>query len=232
MGMSKIIETSCLACRNRADIFNALKSHEIEKVDCERVSIHYNAGEVIFKQGAPCNNFICITSGLVKLYLEHENSHNVIIGLIRPVTYIFEPGAFTDFRHHFTAVASEETTACIIDVNIMQHLMKTNPDFATEYINKVSLQAIELFRKISSVTQKHVYGRMADMLIYLQTKVYHDNPFDLTISRQDIADLAGMTKESSIRVLKKFKDDNIISLEGNHIEILNLAKLEAISKSG
>lgn len=230
--MSKVIDTNCLACRNRADIFSALKSNEIERIDCERVSIHFNAGEVIFKQGAPCHNFICITSGLVKLYLEHENSHNVILGLIRPITYIFEPGAFTDFRHHFTAVASEETTACIIDVNIMQDLMKNNPDFATEYINKVSFQAIELFNKISSITQKHVYGRMADMLIYLQTKVYKQNPFELTISRQDLADLAGMTKESSIRVLKKFKDDNIISLEGNHLEILNMSKLVAISKNG
>lgn len=230
--MSKIIETNCLACRNRADIFNSLSRHELEKVNCQRVSIHYNPGEVIFKQGAPCHNFICITSGLVKIYIEHDNSHNVILGLIRPINYIFEPGAFTDFRHHFTAVASEETTACIIDVGVMQDLMRSNPEFAAEYIKKISVQAIELFKKISSFTQKHVYGRMADMLIYLNTKVYQGNPFDLTISRQDLADLAGMTKESSIRVLKKFKDDNIISLEGNHLEILSLSKLEAISKSG
>jgi CRP/FNR family transcriptional regulator, polysaccharide utilization system transcription regulator len=230
--MSKVIETNCLACKNRSDIFNSLASHELEKVDCQRVSIHYNPGEVIFKQGAPCHNFICITSGLVKIYIEHDNSHNIILGLIRPINYIFEPGAFVDQRHHFTAVASEETSACLVDVDIMQSLMRSNPEFATEFIGKISIQAIELFNKISSYTQKHVYGRVADMLLYLTRRVYETNPFDLTISRQDLADLSGMTKESVIRVLKKFKDDNIISLEGNHLEILNLQKLEAISKSG
>jgi len=230
--MSKVIETNCLACRNRADIFNSLSIHELEKVDCQRVSIHYNRGEVIFKQDAPCYNFICITSGLVKIYLEHDNRHNVILGLIRPINYIFEPGAFVDQRHHFSAVACEETNACLIDINLMQDLIKTNPGFANEFIKKISIQAISLFSKISSNAQKHVFGRMADILLYLNSEIYPNNPFELTISRQDLADLSGMTKESAIRVLKKFKDDNIIALSNNRLEILNRQLLESISKTG
>jgi CRP/FNR family transcriptional regulator, polysaccharide utilization system transcription regulator len=230
--MSKILETNCLACQKRADIFNVLKEEEIARVNCERVSIAYNPGEIIFKQGTPCHNLVCITSGLVKMYIEHENSHSIILGLARPVTYLFVPGAFTDQRHHYTAVACEDTTACLIDINLMKKLIRDNSDFANEFINKISTQAIELFEKISCYTQKHVFGRMAEALLYLHLKVYFENPFELSISRQDLADLSGMTKESAIRVLKKFKDDNIISLEGNHLEILNRTKLEAISKNG
>lgn len=230
--MSKVIETNCLACQKRSDIFNCLNEEEIRRIDCERVSIAYNPGEIIFKQGTPCHNFVCITSGLVKIYLEHENSHNVILGLVRPVTYLFVPGAFTDQRHHYTAVACEETTACLIDINVMRRLMRGNSEFANEFINKISGQVIELFDKLSCYTQKHVFGRIADMLLYLQSRVYQKNPFDLTISRQDLADLSGMTKESAIRVLKKFKEDGIITLNGNRLEILNHSKLEAISKNG
>jgi len=230
--MGKIIHTNCLICQSRSDIFQKLDESELHRIDCERISISYNPGEIIFKQGTPCHNFICITSGLVKVYIEHENSHNVIIGLIRPVNYIFEPGAFVDQRHHITAVACEETTACLIDVNIMQEIIRSNPKFASEYINKISMQAIDLFSKLSSYTQKHVYGKVADTIIYLQSIIYKTNPFELTISRQDMSDLSGMTKESLIRVLKKFKDDRIIKLDGNHLEILNFQKLEVISKSG
>jgi CRP/FNR family transcriptional regulator, polysaccharide utilization system transcription regulator len=230
--MSKIIETNCLACQKRADIFNYLSEEEINLVDCERISIAYNPGEIIFKQGTPCHNVVCITSGLVKMYLEHENSHNVILGLAKPVTYLFVPGAFTDQRHHYTAVACEDTTACLIDKALMRQLLIKNPEFANEFINKISGQVIELFDKISVYTQKHVFGRMADTLIYLKNRVYGDNRFELTISRQDLADLSGMTKESAIRVMKKFKEDNILTLEGNHLEILDLQKLEAISKNG
>ena len=230
--MSKVFETNCLACKKRSDIFNYLTEDEISQIDCERVSIAYNAGEIIFKQGTPCHNFVCITSGLVKLYIEHENSHNIILGLARPVNYLYVPGAFIDHRHHYSAMACEDTTACLIDINTMKQLMSRNAEFASEFIVKISSQAIDLFEKISCYTQKHVFGRMAETLLYLYLKVYFDNPFELTISRQDLADLSGMTKESAIRVLKKFKDDDIISLDGNHLEIHNLPKLEAISKSG
>lgn len=230
--MGKIVNSNCLACKSRSDIFSNLSEEEIAGLDCKRVSIHYKPGEIIFKQGAPCNNFVCVTSGLVKLYLEYENCNNVILSLVRPVNYIFDPGVFTDERHHFSAVATEETTACLIDTNVMKELVESNSTFAIEIIQKISSQTLDLFAKITNCTQKQVFGRMADVLLYLHTAIYTHNPFQLTISRQDIADLSGMTKESAIRVLKKFKEDQIIAINGNIIEILNYPILEAISKNG
>jgi CRP/FNR family transcriptional regulator, polysaccharide utilization system transcription regulator len=226
------LENTCLACKKSSDIFNVLNEKELEKIDCQKVSIKYKPGEIIFKQGAPANFFVCVTSGLVKLYIEHQNSRNLIIGLTRPINYIFEPGPFVDLHHHVTAVACEETTTCLIDVKVMKELIVSNPAFANEFIKKISIQAVRLFDRISSCTQKHVYGRVADTLLYLHPGIYVENPFELSVSRQDLADLSGMTKESIIRVLKKFKEDDIIVLEGNHIKVNDREKLEVISKKG
>lgn len=230
--MNSSLVNQCLICKNRSDIFSTLQEEELEKIDCKRINILYNEGEIIFKQGTPANHFVCITSGLVKTYIEYENKSRLILGLVRPVNYILEPGVFVDERHHLTAVACETTTACLIDRAIMLDLMSANKDFAKSFIFNLSKQTIELFDKISSCTQKHVYGRMADMLLYLNPGIYPDNPFELTLSRQDLADLSGMTKESVIRVLKKFKDDKIITLEGNQLEILDRTTLEVISHKG
>ncbi len=230
--MSVIIKQGCHACTRKAGIFRLLKESEIDQIDCTRVSLMYNPGEVIFKQGAPCNHMICVTSGLVKIYLEHQNNHNLIIGLVRPTTYIYDPGVFADHRHHFTAVATEETTACLIDVSVMQMVMRKNPEFLLGFVEKVSGQVIDLYSRFSSYTQKHVFGRVADVLLFLHPGIYPEHPVHLTLSRQDLADLSGMTKESFIRVLKKFKEDQLISLNGDCLEILNQEKLEAISRSG
>lgn len=223
---------NCMKCRESSDIFNVLGTDDLRKIDEHRIRLSFKAGEVIFKQGAPCHNFVCITSGLVKLYLEHQNDRNSIIGLVRPVNYIFEPGFFVDQVHHFTAVAAENSTACLISIGVMKELILENPLFANEFIKKISSQALGLFGRISSCTQKHVYGRVADTLLYLNPEIYSENPFELTISRQDLADLSGMTKESLIRVMKKFKDDGIISLDGNKMEILNRKNLEIVSMKG
>lgn len=230
--MSKYLETSCLSCKKRSEIFDSLSDEELEHIDMCRVSMQYHSGEIIFKQGSPCYDFVCVTSGLVKLYIEGEHDRRLIIGFAKPVEYIFVPGAYVDKRHHFSAVALEETTACLVEADIIQNLVRTNQHFANSFIRKISMQAIGLFDQIASLTHKQIPGRMADTLVYLSDKVYNSNPFITTLTRQDLADLSGMTKESAIRVLKTFKEDNLIRIDGNHIEIINPAMLETISKNG
>lgn len=230
--INKMLEASCLHCKTRSNIFNALKNDELEKVSTCRVSMHYNPGEIIFKQGSPCHDFVCITSGLVKLYIEGENDRKLIIGFAKPVDYIFVPGAYVDKRHHFTAIACEQTIACLVGDDVIQDMIRTNSDFAHSFITKVSQQTISMYNQISSLAQKQIPGRMADTLLCLSNTVYQSNPFSSSLTRQDLADMSGMTKESVIRALKSFREDGLVAINGNHIELLNIPMLETISRNG
>lgn len=230
--MSKLLEANCLHCHAHSDVFNALKTEEIERVDSCRVSMRYNQGEILFKQGSPCYDFVCVTSGLVKLYIEGENDRKLIIGFAKPIDYIFVPGAYVDKRHHFSAIACEETTACLVGADVVQELVKTNHAFALSFITKISSQTIGLFNQVSSLAQKQIPGRMADTLLTLSAGVYQQNPFSTSLTRQDLADMSGMTKESAIRALKSFKEDGLVAIDGNMIELLNIPMLETISRIG
>ena len=77
-----------------------------------------------------------------------------------------------------------------------------------------------------------MHGRIADAFIFLMDEIYGRNPFILTISRQDMADLTAMSKENVIRVMKVFKDQDLIRVEGNLIEILNKKELIRIGATG
>lgn len=230
--MAQEYHNNCSLCGRNSEVFKDLDKDELKKIDSHRVSIRYKPGEIIFKQGTPCYNFICITQGLVKLYIEHQRNRNLIIGLMRPVNYIYEPGFFVDKHHHFTALAAEETTACLIDINVMKELFFSNQAFSYDFIQRISRQALGLFDRISSCTHKHVFGKVADTLLYLHPKIYPENPFYLSLCRQDLADLSGITKESVIRVLKKFQEEGIISINGDQIEIFDRERLEVISDKG
>lgn len=230
--MNKPIITHCINCKNKADIFSDLNDLELGRVNDCRVSMHYYPGEIIFKQGSPCHDFVCVTSGLVKCFVEGEDDKKIIIGFVRPIEYIFSPGSYTDKRHHFTAIACEETTVCLVASEVFQNLVKTNSEFANDFISKISSQAIELCNQLTNLTQKQIPGRMADTLLRLSQIVYKSNPFTSCLSRQDMADMCGMTKESVVRALKTFKDENIIAVDGNTIHLLNVPMLETISKIG
>lgn len=226
------IQTGCTYCGERADIFDCLCQAELDTIDEKRIEVHFKAGELIFKQGTPNLHFLCLTSGMVKLYIEGFDNKNLVIGIVKPVEYILGPGIYIDNKHHYSAMAIEDSTACLVDANVFKTLIRTNPDFAETFIKKVSLLSIMNFEQAISLTQKQMPGRIADVLIYLREKVYESNPFLTTLTRQDLADMSGMSKESAIRILKDFKDEEIIRVDGNQIEILNEEQLHKISQTG
>ena len=88
------------------------------------------------------------------------------------------------------------------------------------------------FEQVLGLTQKQMHGRIADALFYLSEKIYAKNPFNMTISRQDLADLSGMAKESAIRILKEFKEEGILEIKGNNFHIISPRQLKQISEKG
>jgi len=224
--------SGCHLCGERADIFDCLCQSELEQIDGSRLEIHFKAGELIFKQGTPNLHFLCLTKGMVKLYIEGVDNKNLVIGIVKPVEYILGPGIYVDSKHHYSAMAIEDSTACLVETGVFKSLIRSNPDFAEAFIRKVSMLSIFNFNQAISLTQKQMPGRIADVLLYLKETIYETNPFQTTLTRQDLADMSGMSKESAIRILKEFKDEGIIRVEGNLIEILNLESLRKISQTG
>lgn len=222
----------CIACREKSDVFSCLCDTELDQIDEKRIEVHFRAGELIFKQGTPNMHFLCLTQGKVKTYIEGYNDKNLILGIVKPVEYILGPGIYADEMHHFSAMAIEDSIACLVDLVTFKTLIRTNPDFAEDFLRKVSLQSIYNYELFISLTQKQMPGRIADVLLYLKDKVYDCNPFHTSLSRQDLADMSGMSKESAIRILREFKDEGIIQVNGNKFEILNVDHLSKISHTG
>jgi CRP/FNR family transcriptional regulator len=73
---------------------------------------------------------------------------------------------------------------------------------------------------------------MADTLNYLFNEVFRSTKFTLFLSKPDLADLSGMSKESAIKVLREFQKDSIIKMTNIEIELLDPASLQKISKLG
>jgi len=223
---------NCKNCKKRNNIFALLNDDELALVDQHRYELTFNKGEIIFKQGSPLTHVACITDGLAKIYIEGLNKRNLILSFAKPVQMIGGPGMFVDYRHHFTVAAIEETSACLIDTKIVEELIERNPAFACDLLKKTNQISIANFKKFINLTQKQMHGRIADALIFLHDEIYGRNPFLLTLSRQDLADLTAMSKENVIRVIKTFKDQGLMKVEGNVVEILNMKELTRIGETG
>jgi CRP/FNR family transcriptional regulator len=75
-------------------------------------------------------------------------------------------------------------------------------------------------------------GRMADVLLYLNSfKTDFADIFEL-LGRKDIANFAGMTTENAVKILKSFEKDGLIELTNKDIVMKNFVDLKEISKRG
>jgi CRP/FNR family transcriptional regulator len=83
-----------------------------------------------------------------------------------------------------------------------------------------------------SLAHKQVNGRVADILIYLSQKVYKSNSFTLNLTRKELAEFAGCSKENVIHTLTRFEKDGILKSDNKRVEILNFKKLCEISRLG
>jgi CRP/FNR family transcriptional regulator len=223
---------SCGDCSCKAGIFKILSDDEFGLICRNRLEVSFNAGEIIFKQGSSLTHLVCITSGLAKVYFKGVEKKNLILRLARASELIGGPGMFVDARHYYSLGAVEDTTVCLIDIASYREAVFRNKSLAFEVMKRESQHRIELYEKLVNLTQKQMPGRIAEVLLYLSKEIYKGTKFSCTISRQELADLAAMSKESSIRILKDFKDEGFLRLDGNEFEILDVPALEHICQTG
>jgi CRP/FNR family transcriptional regulator len=224
--------STCADCTEGWHNFKVLSKEQLELVESSRYEASFNPGEVILKQNTPASNAVFLRSGMAKIYMEGQGNRKLIISIAKPGKLIVGPGIYTDTKHTFSVSALTECTACFMNTEVIKSLVKVNNIFAEGLLEEVSHKAQYNMNRLLSMTQKKMPGRVAEVLLYLADKVYLSDEFKSVLSRQELAELAGMAKESIVRILKDFSDEGIICSDCPDIKILDKEKLKMISING
>ena len=165
--------------------FGALSEEQLGIVDKNRTELIYKKGENLCKQGAFISNVIFIQSGLVKLYVENNDS-TAIIFLKSGGSFIGLSSLFGNGVHHYSAEALSETKVCNISFSAVKEILNENSSFGTDIIEIINKDMILAFDRIASFSNKQLHGRFAELLLDLQEDIYKSNPFRLTLSKSDL----------------------------------------------
>lgn len=223
---------NCVDCGLRSPMFDQLSTKELQLINNHRFEIKFNKGEIIRKQGTFLSHVISLNSGLAKLYIEGINGKNLILRIIKPTRFIGGPGMYYDQRHHYTVAALVDSSACFIDIKIFKEIIHSNPGFAAEFMKEFSINMLSTYDRLINITQKQIPGRMADALLYFSEDIYDSHQISSVISKQDLADLTSMSKDSAVKILREFKDEGIIGIQSDFIEITDKEALKKISSIG
>jgi len=222
---------NCSECFFKSTLCKGLSFEEFNSLFELTKQNTYKKGEIIFKQGIKTNHLVFLTSGLVK-FVYDNNGKELIITIDKAQTLLGLANVLNEDVNLFSIIAIEECKGCIIDITKFKMQLLNNRQFMIEIMSL----STQMFRKsifnFISIAHKQSNGRVADILIYLSENIYKSNSFILSLSRQELADFAGCSKELIINTLQNFDKEKIIKISGKKIEILDINRLHTISKVG
>jgi len=231
--MKTILETdSDFVCDIQAPCFQTLMPEEAEIVRASKTQVLFRKDDNLTKQGAFASYVLFIISGYAKQYLEGDGTRNFNLRIIKPGEFVGLSSVFSGNTFTYSSVAITDCQVFLIEKEAIAKVAKENGKFGFLIIKRYCEQNTNLLGTINSLIHKQMNGRLAGTLLYIDNiKESKPEIFQL-LSRKDIADFAGISTESTVKILKSFEKDGLIELHEKDIKVIKYDALDEISRKG
>ncbi|MCU0390171.1 MAG: Crp/Fnr family transcriptional regulator [Thermoflexibacter sp.] len=192
----------------------------------------YRKSQIVFHENAMPIGLYCIYEGSVKISKLNSNGREQIMRIAGPGDFLGYRSLIAHRPYTDTAVAIEDATICLVPKSEFFNVMQNNKKFYEALLQMICKDADEMETKLGNIAYKPVRGRIAEALVLLAGKNQFEKKEDKTyinLTREDLASLVGTVKETAIRTISEFKDENLIEIDKRRIRILDFDKLLYIS---
>ncbi|MDG5799097.1 Crp/Fnr family transcriptional regulator [Marinilabiliaceae bacterium ANBcel2] len=216
-------------------LYDVLSKEEKSYLEEHHTTLTYKKNQIIYKEGEMPTGLLCLGEGKVKVFKEGIGGRDQIVRLAKAPGFIGYRALFAEEPHIASAVVIDPCTIFHISKDVINKLMLNNNKLCTNIIKSFATElGFSRYRTVS-LTQKHIRGRLAESLMLLK-KIYgyedDSSTLNIYLSREDLANFSNMTTSNAIRTLTAFAREDIISVDGRIIKILDEDMLDKISKLG
>jgi len=231
--MKPITETDCdFICELQAPCFQLLSPEEIALVQTSKTQVQFRKGDNLTKQGTFASYVLFVVKGLAIQYIESDHTKSYNLRIIQSGEFVGLSSVFSTNTFNYSSVAITDCHVFLVEKSAISQIIATNGNFGLGLIRRYSEQNVNLYDTLRKVMYKQMNGRMADALLYIDGfKIQYPEIFQL-LARKDIADFAGISTESAVKLLKSLEKDGMIVLNGKDITILNRTSLVELGKFG
>lgn len=212
-------------------LFKKLTEQEFTQLNYDKTCSLYKKGSIIYREGSRLTGFYCVTKGIVKIFKTGIDGKEQIIRFAKKGEIIAYRSLLSEELACTTAKVIEEAVLCHIPYQTLQFLIQSNWQFSHHMLQIVCKELREANDYITDIAQKTVRERLAEVLLLLKESFELDNSNTLQISltREELANIVGTATESVIRLLSEFKQDKLIDLQGRKIKLLDIKALTRIA---
>jgi CRP-like cAMP-binding protein len=204
---------------NKDEMHKALENHDI---------IDYKKKQVIYAEGQHPNKLYYIQAGKVKIFKTSDTGKELITGLLSAGDFFGHIPLIENVVYEEFAETLEESSIRVIPRKEFEELLTTNQEIALKVIKLLANNIAEKEHQLVALAYHSLRKRVADSLLTLKKKYAKEGNelFSMSISREDLANIAGTATESLIRTLSDFKNEKLVKIKDGKIFLVDERKLQ------
>jgi CRP/FNR family transcriptional regulator len=217
---------------SKAPLFNGLPAEQIEELARICRDKIFEKGQELFSEGGKANGFYLVLTGKIKIYKLSLEGKEQILHIFGSGEIVGEVPVFAGGSYPAGAGAIEQSRVLFFPRSSFIELISREPAMALNMLGILS-QRLRLFTHlIEDLSLKEVPGRLAAYLIYLGERSGSLETLELEVTKAQLASLLGTIPETLSRILAKMAQQNIISVEGRKIKVLDRKTLKSLAAGG
>lgn len=211
-------------------IFSELPKETIDKIALAGSRKSYKKDSVILMEEEAGSALFVIISGKVKISRTSNDGREVILSILNESDFFGEMAILDGLSRSATVVAIEESELFIIQRNDFLDMLKQFPEISIALLTELTSRLRIADMKIKALSLKDAEGKVATVILQLADDMGKIKQGVVEIEKlplqQDLANMAGTSRETISRTLHTFAKKGLVELDGSKLRILNYEKFK------
>lgn len=210
--------------------FNTLNENSLKELNSITIIKEYEKGSTIFFEGDTGDAIYFVKSGKVKISKISQQGKEHIIKIMEEGNIFAESLLFIGGVYPATAEAIEDSVVIVLKNKDIENLILKNNEIALGIIKLMAKRLQNVAVIIENLALKDSLGRTVSILLTIAREKGIKNKegisIELNLSRQDLANMVGTSRENVIRILSQLDKEDVIKLERHKIIIKDMDRLK------
>jgi len=206
---------------NNQDLFSDLPDSVCNIIKSNMMTLPFKAGDYIFKEGEKPKGIYRVKKGKVKKLTQTNFGAQHIFYMCKENEFLGYHAVLSKETYADSAIALVDSEIDFISELDFVKAVDTSHQLSQRLLKNLSHE-FRVFINATKILAKHtVRERSALNLLILESKFRNgsQNDTEIIINRDDLASMVGTAKESVVRMLKDFKEENLITTKRSSIFI-------------
>lgn len=187
-------------------------------------------GEVLYREGQQAARVGVLLEGLVRLSCHASRGRECVLYLIRPGHWLDVGMLFYAEGAPSSAVALSAGQVLWLENDVLRAVLEHSPALTLELLRLQSIRQRLLMHKLASIQGRPAASRRVALWLLHRARMEQTDTLTLTVSREILAQLIGMSRERLSRELHALAARGCICLKGRQVRLLDREALRRLAQ--